>query len=347
MSNSSIIAILPKASIRPEKIVFYTQVVKEKYKPSFDITTIGGTPAAMPESNKHEMKLSDKAKKNIQTKIKWLYALSKKKDVTTFAGKEIFNHRMSFITLTLPSSQKNTTAEIIKHCLNQFLTECRERFDLQNYVWRLEYQKNGNLHIHMVSDTFIEYWMARKIWNRCINKFGYVDAYSKLRDSLSLSEYINKFNKGHKDDFNTVEKRYAYGRSTLWMSPNTVDVRNVSSIKNIGRYLSKYLSKSDDLNINLFDDPDIVKLNNSRLWFCSRSLSKVNAIEEFMEGTSNEFHKMMSSIKNYKEQICDYCKIWYFNIEEQGYEFLHYYNKLLNDYALYTGYRRLPEPIPI
>ena len=66
----------------------------------------------------------------ILQKINWLYFLAKSKSVKTISGKEIYNFKINFITLTLPSKQIHPTNVITSQCLNQFITEMKKLYNI-------------------------------------------------------------------------------------------------------------------------------------------------------------------------------------------------------------------------
>ena len=123
-------SVIPKISIRPNKVVFYNQFVKNKYDDSVSSSTLApevkktlkemGVPVqSLPECNKHSFEISFKAASRIKEKVTWLYELAKNKTVTTTSGKTLYSFKMNFITLTLPSNQQHDTAQITSVCLNQ------------------------------------------------------------------------------------------------------------------------------------------------------------------------------------------------------------------------------------
>lgn len=320
--------IIPKLSIRPNKLVFYNQFVLANPKPKFDVSnfstskikelhSIGLPISTMPICNKHNFELSKKASSRIKEKVSWLYELAKMKTVIPTVGKPLYSFKMNFITLTLPAVQKHATSEINSVCLHQFLSECKIKFGLINYVWRLEFQKNGNAHYHLATDTYIDYTSCKLIWNRCLQKLGYVSDYSEKMSKLSFEEYRKLYSDNGKVPFATLRERYGRGCATRWDSPNTVDVRAVGSAKNIAFYISKYITKPTDGRLN----PIVAKREpsdtNLRLWFCSKSLSALDKIEVFMDAYSDLVCDVLSGISQAKKFIHDYCTVWYFNAKEQ------------------------------
>lgn len=363
--------VIDKASVRPNKIVFYKQFIKKNTSldpvPVFSKSaaktisdkqidlfappvrqkfeelvsqeeTIITTPKAVTACNQHGFELSKKATGRIKEKVSWLYELAKIKTVTPSRGKTVYSFKMNFITLTLPALQAHTTAEITSNCLNQFFTECKSKFGLANYVWRLEFQSNGNVHYHIATDTYVDYVDCKLIWNRCLRKLGYVARYQERFQNMSFEQYRNEFSNGGKVSFEVLRERYGRGCATNWDSPNTVDVRAVSNAKNIAFYISKYITKNSPEGLNplvLAREPETTNL---RLWFCSKSLSALEKIELFLEEYDNLVDKCLSGIQSAKKFIYDYCVVWYFNAKEQEHEVKRSLWQLYRRYATSRGY---------
>lgn len=327
-SNNIKYIVVPKVSIRPNKVVFYQEITKfvndvivskkacTKTEREESLKLLYSE-SKIVESNKHKFEISKKASANIKEKVSWLYQLAKNKTVTLNASKKMFTFKMNFITLTLPSEQIHQTADITKKCLNQFLTECKQRHGLVNYVWRLEFQKNGNVHYHIATDSFIDYTTAKLIWNRCLQKLNYITAYQNKMSQLSFQEYRDNYSKNGKIDFNTLRERYYRGVATRWDSPNTVDVKCVGNAKNIAFYISKYITKKSDHNPSGIVATREHDSSNLRLWYCSNALSKLKSINEYLEAIPDLVHDFLNNIETESRYIFDYCKVWYFNTKNQ------------------------------
>ena len=341
--------VLKKASLRPEKIVFYNQFIRkdiiEKVKFSDvseevkkDLADMGISINRMPKENLHNYEISKKAASRIKEKISWLYNLSKNQTITTHNNKILYSFKMNFLTLTLPSIQQHTTDKINSECLNQFITECNKKFGMKNYVWRLEFQKNGNAHYHIATDTYIEYWQCKKIWNRILNKLGYIDRYAQKFSTYTFQDYYKEFHKSNTEDYKILRARFDMGTNTKWTEPNTVDCRNVTSAKNIGYYISKYITKKSDANINKTVSDREETTSNIRLWFCSRSLSKLSKIEIFMDNMPDKFFQVLDNLQNATTYIFDYCSIKFFNTTEQLSETKRNLFSLFYNYAKENNY---------
>lgn len=291
------------------------------------------------EKRFHNFKISEQSHKSIMQKINWLYFLAKSKSVKTLSGKEIYNFKINFITLTLPAMQAHPTAEITTNCLNQFLTELKKIYKIENLVWRLEFQGNGNVHYHIVTDTYIDYYVVLKHWNRVINKLGYVDRYAEKHSKMSLNEYVNTYNKGGKVDFATMKNRYIKGRSFNWKVPNSVDVKCVTSGKQIAFYISKYFSKKEKSGAicNKLDTKE--NSMGLRLWFCTRSLSKLKKIRDFIPAFDIDLLSIVLKCKKIFKCVHEYCTTYFYDFSELENSGKAVLSRIMRDYALSFGYK--------
>ncbi len=166
--------------------------------------------------NTHAGLISRKAVSKMKNAVNWLLCSAKPKDVYHREKDMWFKFKINFITLTLPDTSTEVTDEQFKEKLVQpFLAYCRKYYGLGNYVWKLEFQGNGKLHLHLVTETFIHHAKMRKCWNTILGHNGL------------LADFYLKF--GH-------------------ANPNSTDVHSVKKIKNLAGYLAKYMSKqSEDL----------------------------------------------------------------------------------------------------
>lgn len=164
--------------------------------------------------NDHNGTLSKKALSKMANAIDWLLASATEKEVFQKSTGKTFRFKINFCTLTLPDTSFEVSDIFFKKKLvDPFLSSLRKYFGLNNYVWKLEFQKNGKLHLHFTSDTFIHHATLRRQWNNV------------LRRESMLVDFKKKF--GHDN-------------------PNSTDVHSVYSIKNLAAYLMKYMSKQDE-----------------------------------------------------------------------------------------------------
>lgn len=119
---------------------------------------------------------------------------------------------VSFVTLTLSEPQKHTDKEITKNFLefikhlrkvNNYIIENgkttrKKALNIDNYVWKSETQENGNIHFHLLFDTFFNHETLRKIWNSYLNKMGYKSSYSSaninaIKNLNDVGAYVTKY----------------------------------------------------------------------------------------------------------------------------------------------------------
>lgn len=114
---------------------------------------------------------------------------------------------MAFYSVSFPAGM---SVDNIYKAWNKFLTNCRKYYGLNNYLWVAEYQKNGTLHYHLLTNDFMQ---IRKV-------------------NASMATVL--YNQGEL----TEDKRLKY---------NGVDVRRVNGNKQkVISYITKYVSKQEE-----------------------------------------------------------------------------------------------------
>lgn len=83
------------------------------------------------------------------------------------------NRNLVFITLTLSKKQTHDDLEIKRLLLNKFLIYMNRLYGMKNYLWKAEKQKNGNLHFHIITDTFINKHELNYEWDCIQYSHGY------------------------------------------------------------------------------------------------------------------------------------------------------------------------------
>lgn len=122
-------------------------------------------------------------------------------------------HTLSFITLTISGKERKLTSkEGNKLLLAPWLLQMRRKSGMTTYIWKAEFQKNGQLHYHITTPTWIHYQVIKDSWNNILSANGFLTQYH--------IEHPGKM-------------------------PNSTDVHKVYKIKNLQAYLIKYLSKVD------------------------------------------------------------------------------------------------------
>jgi len=285
--------------------------------------------------------ISKASKKKIMDSINSMYCLSQPRKVEMKTGKIIFNYRLSFVTLTLPSKQIHSDTQIKKDCLNQFLIELRKNYGVDNYVWKAELQKNENIHFHIILDKYIDFQALRRRWNRIINKLGYVTAYSEKFQKINLSQYHATRNRMAPCSFEKSKTAYAAGERSKWLNPNSVDVKSVYSKKDLAVYLSKYITKPVSKNAAGAENLER-ELAFGRAWYRSYSLSSLKYQNKFLASEMQHLIKYLLSVPD--KVLCitqQFFTAFYFSPETLSLAFQEFHKKYILANALMYRY-----PIP-
>lgn len=338
MQKESLYSFHEFQSIHPDKIVRQTRIFRRKEKEDgtgHELVSLSRGGGKKIERQFHNFKISKNSAKNVREKCLWLFRLAKSRTITTYSGQQIYNFRCGFYTFTLPSEQKHPTSEILKECWERMITQFRNVLKMENYVWKLEFQKNGNVHFHLVTDTYIDYHYSRRAWNKIIERLGYVSAYAEKFSKMNFSEYRSQFNSSTDSDIKKQASWFAQGKRTNWQNPNSVDVRQCNSEKAFSYYMSKYVAKSSDVCGNSEFDSE----ENGfalRLCFWSRSLSRCKAISLPVDFFDFDIADFWEDFKGFTKNIFDYCTCYYYNLRECSNSakeyFYQYFGKLRHEF---------------
>lgn len=319
----------PNVSFTPGRISMFNKVLEENGKPF----RRPKENTVLPSCNKTNGDISKKAAKNVKDKVNWLVQIAKKQKVKYPNGTISSNFRIALITLTLPSPQVHSDKEIKEKCLNQFLTEMRQKYGMKNYVWKAELQKNENIHFHITTDTFVNHVKVRNIWNRITSKLGYVQAYSEKMSKMSFAEYRTLRESAGEKSEKKIRVAWASGSSEGWISPNSTDCKTVFKVKNLAAYLAKYLAKSVSKQVGQDFDEGRQKDFGGRIWYCSQSLSKLKSYVTLASNKAMDFVKCIIQSVGSRVLEFDYCRCVYFDRSKLSPEIRKYYDYILGLYA--------------
>lgn len=82
-----------------------------------------------------------------------------------------------FVTLTLSGTQRHDDRWIKKNMLELWLKRMQNKYGVENYFWKAESQKNGNLHFHVITDVYIPFTFVQSNWNEIQRSHGYLNGY--------------------------------------------------------------------------------------------------------------------------------------------------------------------------
>jgi hypothetical protein len=119
-------------------------------------------------------------------------------------------HTLSFITLTIHNARLLTAKTGYDLVMKHFLQWLRRTKKATSYVWKAEFQNNGQLHYHITTPAWIHYQEIKDKWNNLLRSAGLLDTYQE------------KF--GH------------------W-NANSTDIHEVRNIDNLAGYLKKEFCK--------------------------------------------------------------------------------------------------------
>ena len=273
--------VIPSVKILPARLIFYNRY--EGIRPSrnsFDCQ----------QFNEQKGVLSSKAQKRLDNAIDWLLYFSPSKMVYYHTLNKMLPFKIGFVTLTLSAPQVHSDLEIKEKCLNQFIIELRKIYPDMLYIWKAEAQYNGNIHFHFVLNKYIKYQHLRRIWNRIIEKLGYVHAYTEKFKNMSYEDYYKVRCPKLDKDFESFRTVFNSQKIMKWSEPNTVDVHAVNKVDDMKKYLSAYFKKNEPGK----------RLIEGNIWRLSERLSKFKGISAIVGGTiAKEVMILSDRFKNF------------------------------------------------
>ena len=203
------VTLIPYLQIRPSGLVAYSVFDKRGNRAHKRNTTFGGRQAYGGLMEKGTIRRLKRAVMILAACAKW------KENKNMKTGKK-FKWKVNFITLTLSAEQGEIKdQEIKRRILDPFIKRAARKYGLKSYVWRAEYQDNGNIHFHIMTDCWIHYKSLRRDWNKCQELLGFITRFEEKH--------------GHRD-------------------PNSTDVHAVRKPRELAGYIAKYMIKQDPKN---------------------------------------------------------------------------------------------------
>lgn len=304
----------------------------------------------LPRSNtikikKGNIELSKAAKKKLYNAINWLVYNSAPRKIQYNGNRSVHNFQVSFVTLTLPVKQFHSSAEIKEKCLNRFFVDLRAKYNIKNYIWKAEFQKNGNIHFHVTLDKFVHYMALRQVWNVAIEVLGYVSKYQSKFINLTFEQYVTKrvFNSASEEQ---IRSAYNFGVESAWKKPNTTDVKKVRNVRQLAGYLTKYMAKGLVSNSKpTAAQKKAVKEFSGRIWFCSTSISRLGTVKLFYSMELRNIVYFIEKIKGVLISTSDYAKTILFGKSQLPAEIREWLRQELLSHAIKNFYP-FPSEIP-
>lgn len=115
--------------------------------------------------------------------------------------------KLVFLTLTLSAVQVHPDQEIKSKILKPFMRWLRESEGCENYIWKAEVQRNGNIHFHVILDKFVDKDLIRAEWNKAQENLSYIIRFQSkngvkeapstqieiVKDQTQIEKYIGKY----------------------------------------------------------------------------------------------------------------------------------------------------------
>lgn len=158
-------------------------------------------------------KITEGSKKRLTKAITLLVQSAKHQWIENPITKQMHYHKLSFITLTVSTTEQNLSAkEAYDKLFKHFLQWLRRTKKVTTYVWKAELQKRGQIHYHITLPDWIHWQEIRDKWNNLQRSAGITDAFYN--------------DHGHYD-------------------PNSTDIHAVRGIDKLASYLVKYMTKGE------------------------------------------------------------------------------------------------------
>lgn len=189
---------------------------------------------------------------NIVRSKKTNYRLNKSK----VRGKmyALFNLKCSekFIAFYSISFPEGSPDDQLFKCFNYFLTALRKRFNLTNYIWISERQKNGTLHFHMLTNNYMPILSVNRTMAIII------DNQVKNLNMEWKNSSLEKYNGVDCDAIYNSKRHRKSGKKV-----NPTQIREW-----VSKYVTKYVTKNNEVFTHL-------------CWHCSHSVSVLFTAQNF------------------------------------------------------------------
>gem|GEM_PF-2924038 len=210
----------------------------------------------MKEQKNYSGKVTEGAKKRMSKAIDLLLQASPMQKVYNPILKRYQHFQLTFLTLTIAEDGIMLDA---KYCYNYlllpFLRILREKYNVVNYVWKVELQERGQIHYHLTLNKFIMFNELQIEWNMLQKKLGLLDS------------FYQKF------------QHY---------EPNGIDIHAVYKVNDIKAYLLKYLKKTEQnqttINSKIWGCSENLRhAKNVEFYLCDIDLKKLQELKEFVD----------------------------------------------------------------
>jgi hypothetical protein len=220
--------------------------------------------------------------KRISTAVDIFLQMSPKRQIFNPIIQRQQQFQLSFITLTIPQAEPVPASEghkALKIWLQHFKRPWHKKKmseQIKSYIWKAELQERKQLHYHVLTNSFLHYGEIRRIWNDCM----------RSREWLG----------GHKD-------------------PNSTDVHSIYKIKDVRRYLSKYIAKQQfqespanpEAGFPCLQVPVVL---DAKVWGCSKDLEGKKRFSAEMDRDTWHYMQYGKEQGHLSEFDAEHCKFY-------------------------------------
>lgn len=263
--------------IIPSGVVVYRQLVSEKESPGFNRYVFSKESEA---DRTYKGEITIHSRRRLSRVLQLLLEITEPKWIINPVTKKRFKFRLAFQTLTLSAPQEFLSDSNIKKMLLEPYLRVMRKKGMRNYVWKAERQQNGNIHFHIITDTFVSHTVIRNEWNNIQGRRGFIEKF--------------KAKWGHDN-------------------PNSTDVKSVSSERETLAYLLKYMMKNDKEAKQLTLTPVELKKRAGKVWDCSKNLKIKNETANFLD---EQFYAHLERLFDYgdvRKLEEDFYKLYFFD----------------------------------
>jgi len=151
------------------------------------------------------------AAKRIRTCCEILVMRSPEKTVYNPITQRPCRFRLTFVTITISSRELIDQRAAYEKGLKPLIRWLRTKAGMNDYIWKAELQKRGQVHWHITTNVYVPWQWVRSAWNNIQKGNGWLDGFHM--------EF------GH------------------W-NANSTDIHAVGKVDRIDMYLAKYISKA-------------------------------------------------------------------------------------------------------
>lgn len=128
--------------------------------------------------------ISKNARRKIRVNLEgWIKSIevNRKRSRSLYSPKHA---HVTFLTLTLCADQIHSDNELKRSALMPFIQRLQRELGVCEYFWKMEPQRNGRAHFHLLIDRYIDKDLLQNYWNMSLEHMGYLSRYFEESGSL-------------------------------------------------------------------------------------------------------------------------------------------------------------------